>query len=484
MSKPHLLYIAFAFPPSTASSVYRCTAVANAFAEDGWDVTVLTLDSNIWSEISGVDQKLADSVDPRIRIVQVDDGGSEEPARGDLRRFSRLRIEAPYVWKEVMRRRGRKDFPEDFHGAWSGPRQQSGAGSPRRQAGRSGHGVREPLCRVRGRPLPGGGALRHGLPRCLGLQHHHGAEDFDTASERGKLEAQFLAEAAGSWFVNDQIRDEYAARYPESAATMRVVPNGFDPQPGHAAPGIRRTQHPRFGYLGTRAVRQHADGRVPAGVGYGISWSRFQAPRRCSGASSALRERLAPRSLRPSVPRRGTASWPDVRGADFEARRGPLLRLGGRTPVVAVHRKVRDRRQDRRVSGDGAADRLGTRSGQCRHGAAPRLSVVVSGQGPLPGEHRRSPGRNVPTRWLIRTAPRGMPPGYMASSLPAAPSWHPSFRICATSWATRSSGRWRKKRVTPSYETDRKSPPGHRCGPQFAPSGHAGQPLEPGFGVR
>ena len=53
MSKPHLLYIAFAFPPSTASSVYRCTAVANAFAEDGWDVTVLTLDSNIWSEISG-----------------------------------------------------------------------------------------------------------------------------------------------------------------------------------------------------------------------------------------------------------------------------------------------------------------------------------------------------------------------------------------------------------------------------------------------
>ncbi|KQN95232.1 glycosyltransferase [Arthrobacter sp. Leaf69] len=251
MSKPHLLYIAFAFPPSTASSVYRCTAVANAFAEDGWDVTVLTLDSNIWSEISGVDQKLADSVDPRIRIVQVDDGGSEEPARGDLRRFSRLRIEAPYVWKEVMRRRGRRDFPEDFHGAWL---------APASKAAREVH-ADKPVDLVMASASP---YVAFGVARCLegvpyimdyrdawAFNTITGAEDFDTGSERGKLEAQFLAEAAGSWFVNDQIRDEYASRYPESAATMLVVPNGFDPQPGHAAPGIRRTQHPRFGYLGT-----------------------------------------------------------------------------------------------------------------------------------------------------------------------------------------------------------------------------------------
>jgi hypothetical protein len=104
MTKPHLLYIAFAFPPSTASSVYRCTAVANAFAEDGWDVTVLTVDPQVWSEISGVDEKLAESVHPDIRVVAVDDGGAEEPAKGDLRRYSRFRIEAPYLWKDSMRR--------------------------------------------------------------------------------------------------------------------------------------------------------------------------------------------------------------------------------------------------------------------------------------------------------------------------------------------------------------------------------------------
>ena len=251
MSKPHLLYVAFAFPPSTASSVYRCTAVANAFAEDGWDVTVLTLDRNIWSEISGIDQKLADSVDPRIRIVQVDDGGSEALARGDLRRFSRLRIEAPYVWTELTRRRGRKDFPEDFHGAWL---------APASEAARAVH-AEKPVDLVMASASP---YVAFGVARCLegvpyimdyrdawAFNTITGAEDFSPGSKRGKLEAQFLAEASGSWFVNDRIRDEYAARYPESAAAMRVVANGFDPQPGHAAPAVRQTERPRFGYLGT-----------------------------------------------------------------------------------------------------------------------------------------------------------------------------------------------------------------------------------------
>ncbi|NUU31088.1 glycosyltransferase [Arthrobacter sp. C9C5] len=251
MSKPHLLYIAFAFPPSTASSVYRCTAVANALAEDGWDVTVLTLDRDIWSEISGVDQKLAESVDPRIRIVQVDDGGSEELARGDLRRYSRLRIEAPYVWKEVVRRRGRKDFPEDFHGAWL---------SPASEAARAVHAEKPvDLVMASASPYVAFGVARSlpGVPYIMDYRDAWafntitGAEDFSRGSSRGNLEAKFLAEAAGSWFVNDRIRDEYTARYPESAATMRVVANGFDPQPGHAAPAVRQTRNPRFGYLGT-----------------------------------------------------------------------------------------------------------------------------------------------------------------------------------------------------------------------------------------
>lgn len=251
MTKPHLLYIAFAFPPSTASSVYRSTAVANAFANDGWDVTVITVDPQVWSQISGVDEKLAESIDPRINVVAVDDGGAEAPAMGDLRRFSRFRIEAPYLWKEVFRRRSRRDFPEDFHGSWM---------EPATAAARRVHAEKPvDLVMATASPYVSFAVARalDGVPYVLDYRDAWafntitGAEDFGPDSELGKREAQYLREAAQVWFVNSQIRDEYALRYPESEDIMRVVPNGFDPQPGHAKPAAQRTDHPRFGYLGT-----------------------------------------------------------------------------------------------------------------------------------------------------------------------------------------------------------------------------------------
>lgn len=251
MTKPHLLYIAFAFPPSTASSVYRCTAVANAFAKDGWDVTVITVDPQVWSQISGVDEKLAASIDPGIRVVAVDDGGAEEPAKGDLRRYSRFRIEAPYLWKEARRRLSRRSFPEDFHGSWL---------EPAAAASRQVHADKPvDLVMASASPYVAFGVARalDGVPYVMDYRDAwafntiSGAEDFSPDSSLGRLEARYLAEAAQIWFVNSQIRDEYARRYPESADNMRVVANGFDPQPGHAKPTVGGTDHPRFGYLGT-----------------------------------------------------------------------------------------------------------------------------------------------------------------------------------------------------------------------------------------
>ncbi|MFE4835612.1 glycosyltransferase [Arthrobacter sp. NPDC056691] len=251
MNKPHLLYIAFAFPPSTASSVYRCTAVANAFAEDGWDVTVLTVDPQVWSQISGVDAKLAESVHPGIRIVAVNDGGAEEPAKGDLRRYSRFRIEAPYLWKDALRRRSRRNFPEDFHGAWL---------KPASEAARRIHAEKPvDLVMASASPYVAFGVARalEGVPYVMDYRDAwafntiSGAEDFTPDSTVGQREAEYLREAAQVWFVNSQIRDEYARRYPESAHLMRVVANGFDPQPGHARPAVQPAERPSFGYLGT-----------------------------------------------------------------------------------------------------------------------------------------------------------------------------------------------------------------------------------------
>lgn len=251
MTKPHLLYVAFAFPPSTASSVYRSTAVANTFINDGWDVTVITVDPQVWSQISGVDEKLAESIDPRIRIVAVDDGGAEEPAKGDLRQYSRFRIEAPYLWKEVLRRRSRRTFPEDFHGLWLGPASE---------AVRSIHAAKPvDLVMASASPYVAFGVARvlEGVPCVMDYRDAWAFNTFSEASKyspeskRGQFEGGFLREATQVWFVNDRIRNEYASRYPFAAEKMRVVENGFDPQPGHRQSPVRRRDNPRFGYLGT-----------------------------------------------------------------------------------------------------------------------------------------------------------------------------------------------------------------------------------------
>lgn len=251
MSRPHLLYIAYSFPPSTASSVYRCAAVANAFAADGWDVTVLTVDPTVWSEIAGLDQKLLESVDSRVRMVHVTDGGAEDPARGNLRAFSRLRIAAPYVWKELRSRRSRRKFPEKFHGSWLEP-----AGNAAKEV----HAAK-PVDLVMASANPyvsfAVAQVLEGIPFVMDYRDAwafntiSGEEDFAPDSPTGKLEADYLAKAAQVWFVNDQIRSAYAQRYPGTVEKMRVVANGFDPQPGHTRPTPQATERPRFGYLGT-----------------------------------------------------------------------------------------------------------------------------------------------------------------------------------------------------------------------------------------
>lgn len=251
MTRPHLLYIAFAFPPSSASSVYRCTAVANGFAEAGWDVTVLTVNANIWAELTGADNRLMEAIDSRITVVHVGDGGSEEPGRRDIRRYSRLRIEAPYIWKELFRRRSRKGFPEDFHALWF---------EPASHAAREIHNNKPvDLIMASASPYVSFKVARQlpGVPYVLDYRDawafntFTGSEIFSTCSERGLLEHGYLRGAMQTWFVNDPIHEEYARRYPDTAGLMRVVPNGFDPQPGHAQPEARATAEPRFGYLGT-----------------------------------------------------------------------------------------------------------------------------------------------------------------------------------------------------------------------------------------
>lgn len=294
MSRPHLLYIAFSFPPSTASSVYRCTAVANSFVDEGWDVTVLTIDEHIWAEVTGTDRQLLEAVDPRIKVVHVSDGGSEEPNRRDLRRYSRLRIEAPYLWKELFRRRTRKGFPEDFHAAWFAP------------ASRALHEIHKlhaiDLVMASASPYVSFKVARElvGVPYVLDYRDawsfstFTGEEIFAIDSVQGKLEQQYLDGALQTWFVNDPIRDEYASRYPTARDEMRVVPNGFDPQPGHSRPLLRQTLEPRIGYLGTLQYTA-----VPL-TEFLAGWDAAFGHHRTQMAHAIFRGKLSPTGLVPA----------------------------------------------------------------------------------------------------------------------------------------------------------------------------------------
>src|SRR3954465_7833074 len=91
---PRVLSLAFYFPPSRASGVYRARATANHLAAEGWDVTVFAAPLRFLHEVVGsVDKKRAGPVAPRIRVERP--WQSQFPWNPDVRRFSRLRRQMP-----------------------------------------------------------------------------------------------------------------------------------------------------------------------------------------------------------------------------------------------------------------------------------------------------------------------------------------------------------------------------------------------------
>ena len=68
--RPHLLYVAWGYPPCRAGGVYRALATPNAFAAAGWDVTVLTVHRETFHRYTGADDALEELIDPRITVVR------------------------------------------------------------------------------------------------------------------------------------------------------------------------------------------------------------------------------------------------------------------------------------------------------------------------------------------------------------------------------------------------------------------------------
>jgi len=232
--------------------MYRALATANAFAREGWRVTVLTATRDTFERITGADPAAEREIDPRVAVVRI----PFDPERGetDISRWSRLRVASPPLWHYVRNSRERRGFPERNYGAWA---------KPLAAAARRIHAA-SPVSLVVGSANPNvdfvpGDVLHRdsGVPYVMDYRDAwhldvYTGETLDLGERSRELEQRLLGDCAEAWFVNAPIRDWHASEHPQRAADMHVVSNGFDPN--FLTLSRRRRPDPDalvFGYLGT-----------------------------------------------------------------------------------------------------------------------------------------------------------------------------------------------------------------------------------------
>lgn len=250
MSRPHLLYVAWGYPPCRGSGVYRAWATANAFAAAGWDVTVLTAPRETFTLSTGVDESLERTVDPRIDIVRVPFHAAA--FENDLRRWPKARARNPELWNVRNARREQRSFPERTYGTWYDNLRHAAVRVHKQ------HPV--DLVLGSGNPhvdfVPGWTLHEHfGVPYVMDyrdawqLDVFSGARVTAEGSEVARWERRLIESAHAVWFVNEPIRRWHADLYPTRADRFHVVANGYDAAPPDVPPHQRTGLV--FGYLGT-----------------------------------------------------------------------------------------------------------------------------------------------------------------------------------------------------------------------------------------
>ncbi|WP_308493261.1 glycosyltransferase [Microbacterium terrisoli] len=255
--KRHLLLTAWAFAPARTSGVYRAIGMANAFAGQGWDVTVLAADEAVFSVEGTVDSSLSGQVDSHIRVVRVP-FTSGVYAR-DIGQWSRAQARHPELWGMGHG----LPFPETGFGDWRPALTRAAEDVYRGTPVDLTIGTASPSVDF----IPGWHLKRrHGVPMLMDYRDawtidvFTGGRNPRATARAERWERRFLAAADQVWFVNEPIRSWHAAKYPTAAGRMRVVPNGFD-LVGGVSPAVPFAPVPDerplvFGYIGTINVGQ------------------------------------------------------------------------------------------------------------------------------------------------------------------------------------------------------------------------------------
>lgn len=266
-SAPHVLYVAWGFPPCRGGGVYRALATANALAAGGFRVTVLTATRETFTRFTGADTALEELIDPRVKVERIDFPWPQQET--DLRRWSLARVLAPRVWRRVRTRLDVRPFPEIAYGPWRAPLEQA---AERIHAA-------DPVDLVVASANPNVDFMAadhlhraHGVPYVMDYRDAWMLDVFDGSqlhaddSRVAELERGLVTGAREVWFVNEPIRAWHQQRYPEVAERMHVVANGYDPQFApvprlHSRDGDEPL---RFGYIGTVSpkvpLREFAEG--------------------------------------------------------------------------------------------------------------------------------------------------------------------------------------------------------------------------------
>jgi glycosyltransferase involved in cell wall biosynthesis len=254
--------VAFYFPPTRASGVYRSRATANHLAAAGWDATVLTPQREFFTHyIVSFDPSLEATVRGDVQVDRVRFPG--RPWEPDVRRYSWLRANVPALSKAINTKLENAVFPEHYS-PWISRVVRRIVELHRR--------VPVDLVLATGNPFSAFAAAwaAHrltGIPYVVDyrdswtLDLFKDAPAFPAGHPAWRWERRILGRAARIVFVNDPLREWHAARYPQDADRMLVVENGYEPEIlGEIPPaspvaedGVARP--PRFGYMGT--LTQH-----------------------------------------------------------------------------------------------------------------------------------------------------------------------------------------------------------------------------------
>ncbi|GAB2747455.1 hypothetical protein GCM10027039_01350 [Terrabacter koreensis] len=252
-TQPHVLYVAWGFPPARSGGVYRALATANAFARSGFRVTVLTAEREVFEQHTGVDPSMEALVDERVRVLRVPFSWPY-PVK-DRALWSGPRRLAPRVWWRARVLLDQVPFPEKVYGPWRRRIERAAADLHRR----------EPVDLVVATANPNVAFAvarhlhrRHGVPYVMDyrdawlLDVFTGRQVHAERSRSALLERSLVRAAREIWFVNEPIRAWHAHRYPDASERMHVVANGADPDfaplPRTVPSGARPLT---FGYIGT-----------------------------------------------------------------------------------------------------------------------------------------------------------------------------------------------------------------------------------------